>query len=369
MAEHAGHRYLVAAERVGQLTTLWPAVALEQELACPAEDRALSLDEVVLKTAQGWMGLLGPATSRSIAERLGVEPAAIWKAMLAMEMQGSVLRGVFEGARAAGCDENMEWCERRLLQRIHKKTLAGLRKQIEPVAPGIYMQWLLRWQRVAPQRQLTGEQGVLEALRLLEGFEAPAIEWERTLLPRRVAGYDPRWLDTLCLEGTVGWGRISPHPAFSAAGGDFTAPRRVVPTSMAPITFFVREAALWMDLCLQERQIPEPALRACLSELAWDTRTRLTEQGAVFAGDLVRALGASAEEVHRALWELVAAGLVTADGFDSLRVLIDPRRKSVFESGYEERSALAKYRRTMEPSSSCRRRLRAAKGASGAARS
>ena len=127
-------------------------------------------------------------------------------------------------------------CERRLLQRIHKRTLAGLRKQIEPVTPAVYMQWLLRWQRVAPRTQLSGEAGVLEALRLLEGFEAPAIEWERTLLPQRVPGYDPRWLDALCLEGVVGWGRISPHPAFATHGSDFSAPKRVVPTSMAPVT-------------------------------------------------------------------------------------------------------------------------------------
>ena len=186
----------------------------------------------------------------------------------------------------------------------------------------------MRWQQVAPRAQLSGEAGVLEALRLLEGFEAPAIEWERTLLPQRVAGYDPRWLDTLCLEGVVGWGRISPHPAFSTLG-DFSAPKRVVPTSMAPVTFFLREEALWMDRCLAERAIPEPALQACLSELAWQARAHLSQYGAVFAGDLVRGLGAPAEQVNRALWELVAAGLVTADGFDSLRVLIDPRRKAI----------------------------------------
>jgi ATP-dependent Lhr-like helicase len=252
--------------------------------------------------------------------------------MLVMEMQGTILRGVFEGGQPAG-DEDVEWCERRLLQRIHKRTLAGLRKQIEPVTPAVYMQWLLRWQRVTSRSQLSGEAGVLEALRQLEGFEAPAIEWERTLLPQRVAGYDPRWLDTLCLEGVVGWGRISPHPAFATHGSDFSAPKRVVPTSMAPVTFFVREEALWMDRCLAERAIPEPALQACLSELAWQVRAYLSQYGAVFAGDLIRLLGVPAEQVNRALWELVAAGLVTADGFDSLRVLIDPRRKAMFQGG------------------------------------
>jgi ATP-dependent helicase Lhr and Lhr-like helicase len=332
VAEHAGRRYLVAAERVEHLRLLWPGVVIERPIPCPPEAKELVYGDVVRKTVQGWMALLGPVTSRALGARLGIEPAAIWAAMLVMEMQGSILRGIFEGGPAAS-DEEVEWCERRLLQRIHKRTLAGLRKQIEPVTPAVYMQWLMRWQRVAPRTQLSGESGVLEALRQLEGFEAPAIEWERSLLPQRVAGYDPRWLDVLCLEGVVGWGRISPHPAFATHGGDFSAPKRVVPTSMAPVTFFLREDALWMDRCLAERAIPEPALQACLSELAWQVRGHLAQYGAVFAGDLVRLLGVPAEQVNRALWELVAAGLVTADGFDSLRVLIDPRRKAIFQGG------------------------------------
>ena len=332
VAEHAGRRYMVAAERVQHLRILWPELVVERPVPCPPEAKELIYGEVVRKAVQGWMALLGPVTSRTLGTRLGIEPAAVWAAMLVMEMQGTILRGVFEGGEAAG-DEDVEWCERRLLQRIHKRTLAGLRKQIEPVTPAVYMQWLMRWQRVAPRSQLSGEAGVLEALRQLEGFEAPAIEWERTLLPQRVAGYDPRWLDVLCLEGVVGWGRISPHPAFATHGVDFSAPKRVVPTSMAPVTFFLREDALWMDRCLAERAIPEPALQACLSELAWQVRGHLAQYGAVFAGDLVRLFGVPADQVNRALWELVAAGLVTADGFDSLRVLIDPRRKAIFQGG------------------------------------
>src|SRR5271156_5183626 len=242
-----GKRELGAAGRTQHLRLLWPEVVFERPLPCPPEAKELVFGDVVRKSVQGWMALLGPVTSRTLGVRLGMEPAAIWAAMLVMEMQGTILRGVFEGSSQAARDEDVEWCERRLLQRIHKRTLAGLRKQIEPVTPAIYLQWLLRWQRVTPRAQLSGESGVLEALRLLEGFEAPAIEWERTLLPQRVAGYDPRWLDALCLEGVVGWGRISPHPAFATHGGEFTAPKRVVPTSMAPITFFLREEAQWMD--------------------------------------------------------------------------------------------------------------------------
>jgi ATP-dependent Lhr-like helicase len=251
----------------------------------------------------------------------------IWQQMVRLESTGTILRGVFEGktGQESVPDVDVEWCERRILQRIHRRTLSTLRKQIEPVTPAVYMRFLLDWQHLGERRQLGGEQGLLEALRALEGFEASAAEWERSILPQRVAGYDPRWLDALCLTGAVGWGRISPHPAFAdiASGG----PRRVVPTSMAPVTFFIREEALWMDLCLSQRQIPEANLNACLSELANRVRSCFGERGAMFAADLIRMLRAPVEDVHRALWELVAAGLVNADGFDSLRMLIDPRRK------------------------------------------
>jgi ATP-dependent Lhr-like helicase len=318
--------YLCATERAEWIRLLWPEMYFASALpSVPVT--VTDSDETLRRAVQGWMTVLGPVSSRSLAERLGVASKEVWKQMLRLEMAGTILRGVFEGTNPIDSlsDEDVEWCERRLLQRIHKRTLVALRKQVEPVAPAVFMQWLLRWQHVAPYAQLSGEAGLLEALRGLEGFEAPAIEWERSILPQRVAGYDPRWLDALCLSGVVGWGRISPHPAFASieSGG----PRRVVPTSMAPVTFFVREEALWLDLCLSERQTPETCLTACLSELAGRVRDILSSGGAMFSGDMVRRLGVPAADLDLALWELVAAGLVTADGFDSLRVLIDPRRK------------------------------------------
>jgi ATP-dependent Lhr-like helicase len=326
-----GVEYAVAAERVEQARILWPKMRFAPEPASIPAAKEVGREEAMRKLALGWLGILGPLTARSLGLRLGLAAGEIWKAMLLLETSGTILRGVFEGnATGTVAEEDVEWCDRRLLQRIHKRTLGVLRKQVEPVAPAVYMRWLLHWQHVAPQTQLVGEQGLLEAIRGLEGFEAPAIEWERSLLPRRVAGYDPRWLDSLCMSGVIGWGRISPHPAFESVetGGSKSAARRVVPTGMAPVTFFVREEALWMDLCLRQRQIPETTLQACLSEAAGRVRGCLGERGAMFSGDLVRSLGAPLADLQRALWELVAAGLVTADGFDSLRMLVDPRRKS-----------------------------------------
>jgi ATP-dependent Lhr-like helicase len=324
-----GQEYCVAAERVEDFRLLWPEATFGATVpAIPAS--LASAEDVLRKTIQGWMALLGPVTSRSLGERFGVAASEVWKQMLRLEMSGTILRGCFETRPVAGAiaDEDIEWCERRLLQRIHKLTLTSLRKQVAAVTPAVYMRFVLGWQHLGEQRQLAGEQGVLEAIRGLEGFEAPAIEWERSILPQRVANYDPRWLDALTLTGVVGWGRISPHPAFASieSGG----PKRIVPTGMAPITFFLREEALWMDLCLSQRQIPETNLTATLGELANRLRSYLGERGAMFPGDIARVLAEPPEDVSRALWELVAAGLVTADGFDSLRMLVDPRRKKVF---------------------------------------
>ena len=348
VTEHSGVEYAVAAERVEHARLLWPGMRVTLEVASIASTKEVTADEVKRKLVLGWLGILGPVTARSLGERLGLPAAEIWKTLLVLESGGTILRGIFEGkATAALTDDDVEWCERRLLQRIHKRTLGALRKQVEPVAPAAFMQWLPQWQHVAPRCQLAGEQGLLEALRGLEGFEAPAIEWERSLLPQRVAGYDPRWLDSLCMAGVVGWGRISPHPAFESeeTGGSRLAARRIVPTSMAPVTFFVREEALWMDLCLRRRQIPEARLNACLSELASKVRSCLGERGAMFSGDLVRCIGVPAAELQRALWELVAAGIVTADGFDSLRMLVDPRRKAALAapSSRKQRSSSGRW--------------------------
>jgi ATP-dependent Lhr-like helicase len=271
---------------------------------------------------------LGPVTANTLATRLGLAPTAIFQAFLTMEMQGLLLRGTFELPPVPDGVSvyETEWCERRILQRIHRLTLGTLRKQIEPVTAAVYMRWLLGWQHLAPQTQLTGEDGLLEVLSKLEGFEAPAIEWERTLLPARMANYDPRWLDALCLSGAVGWGRVSPHPAWSAGQG--SAPRRVIPTNAAPITFFVRESADWLPHALAAQCVEEAKLLQALSPDALAARAILHQRGASFANDLQRVLGFTRPQTQHALWELATAGLASADGFDQLRGMMDPRRKA-----------------------------------------
>lgn len=303
-----------SAERAAHLAALWK----------DATD-TVSKEQALRHCAQGWVQVLGPTTANAFAERLGLNASDVFQVFLAMEMQGLLMRGIFERAKPSE-DHEIEWCERRILQRIHRRTLHALRKQIEPVSPAVYMRWLLGWQHLAPQTQLSGEEGVLEALHQLEGFEAPAIEWERTLLPARIANYDSRWLDSLCLSGAVGWGRISPHPAWSSAEG--AGPRRVIPTNAAPITFYIRESADWLPHALARERIEESRLSQALSAEALKVRALLEERGACFANDIGRILGLSRQSTQLALWELATAGLASADGFDQLRAMMDPRRKT-----------------------------------------
>jgi ATP-dependent Lhr-like helicase len=259
---------------------------------------------------------------------LGISPGEIDETLLRLEASGTVLRGRFSEPAA----EEMEWCDRRLLARIHRLTLGTLRKEIEPVSAAKFMDWLLHWQHLVPGTQLIGEYGTLEVLRQLQGYEAPANAWERQILACRVASYDPDVLDRLCLTGSLGWGRLSPHPAVlrDANGGG----HRVVPTSVAPITFFARDDADWM---LSRRGgVSGEGLKG-LSAVAKDVLDFLQARGASFLADIVRGTRKLAAEVENALWELVAAGVITADGFDNLRALIDPKRRAGQGSGRSAR--------------------------------
>ena len=211
--------------------------------------------------------------------------------------------------------ETSEFCHRRVLARIHRMTLGRLRKEIEPVTSADFMRFLGRWQHLAPGTQLHGADGLFQVLRQLQGYEISAAAWESNVLPRRVANYDPELLDRLCLSGEVMWGRLSPHPALETEGG-----RRVRPTRVAPLALFLRDDAKRL-LSPASNQLP------LLSHPARDVFVALESHGASFFNELVRATGRLASEVEDGLWELVAAGLVTGDGFENVRALIDPKRR------------------------------------------
>jgi ATP-dependent Lhr-like helicase len=326
----AGRGFWVAAERAAAFQALYPEAHFDIP---PAElrDAIPERSEALLALTTGWMQHIGPASAASLGDLLALPAGELDQALLRLEAAGSILRGWFTIAPTKESDAlATEFCERRLLARIHRLTVGTLRKQVEPVTPAVFMRWLLRWQHIEPGSQLSGERGLVEVLRQLQGFEIPANAWERDIFARRMSDYDPKLLDQLCLSGVVGWGRLSPHPATLETTGDGEANRRVIPTKVAPITFFVREEADWMDA--HQAPAPDESVRA-LSPVARQVLDLLRQRGASFFADIVRGSGRLKSEIETGLWELVAAGLVTADGFDNLRSLIDPKRRAGQGSG------------------------------------
>jgi len=352
IAEAAGKRYWVAAERIEWFQAmhhvvpgLCPVPAGWSPATTQPRD-VVNSDDAVLTAVQGWIAHLGPTTASEIGELLGLAPSEVEKALLRMEASGAILRGKFRSVdslqedsqtalarKAEGsfshAEPETEWCERRLLARIHRLTVATLRKQIAPVTASQFMSWLLRWQHIAPGTQVRGEHGTLEVIRQLQGFEIPASAWERFILVRRISDYDPANLDQLCLTGAVGWGRLSPHPAtLETTGTDENGRenrRRVIPTRVAPIAFFVREDADWLR---PHHPGAEDSSTSFLSPVAQALLELLKHRGALFFPDMVRATGRLKAEIETGLWELVAAGLVTADGFENLRALVTPKHSS-----------------------------------------
>ena len=320
-------KYWVSAERLKSFSRLFPGVQFPVS-AANLEAEAPSRDEVLFTLVAGWMEHAGPITARTFAAVLGLPAAEVEQTLLQIERTGAVLRGKFSDV--AGLET--EWCGRRLLARIHRLTLGRLRREIAPVSAAQFMRWLFRWQHVARGTQLAGDRGTLEALRQLQGYEAPANAWEHQILARRVMAYDPKNLDHLCLSGAVGWGRFSPHPAMQS--GLAERGRRVTPSSVAPITFFERENAEWMSYPRREwAEAEHPGL----SPAADDVFEFLRQHGASFFAEIVRGTRKLKAEVETALWELVAVGFITADGFDNLRALLDPKRRAGQGSGKTSR--------------------------------
>ncbi|MEO7650070.1 MAG: helicase-related protein, partial [Bryobacteraceae bacterium] len=210
----------------------------EKSFWVAAERKEVANDPVSI--LRGWMDSIGPISASALAERLSLSREDVDSALARLEAEGQVLRGHYSLAPGAG---EIEWCNRRILARIHRSTIGRLRREIEPVTALDFHRFLCRWHHVLPGSRLHGVDGTLQVIRQLQGYELPAAAWEQQILSRRVAQYEPELLDDLCLSGEVMWGRLSPHPAFDAAQEDG---RRVRPTRVAPIAFFLRESAEWL---------------------------------------------------------------------------------------------------------------------------
>jgi ATP-dependent helicase Lhr and Lhr-like helicase len=298
----------VSAERLPEVRAIHPASIVQPDITVPASRaaRVWTRDQALADLLRGRMTMLGPTSARELAASLGVEENAVERALHALESEGVVLRGAFTRAPDRG---QVEWCDRRLLARIHRYTLNRLRAEIEPVSPAELMRFLFEWQHVAPASRLSGIDGLRAALEVLDGFEVPATAWERYVLPARVDGYDASMLDVLCLTGQVGWAR-----GTMGAG-------QVV--SATPIVLFLRDRE---GGSAGVRLGPHDASTSALADTARRVLDVLCERGASFSHELAQESGLAANDLRDALAELVTVGLVTSDGFAGLRSLIDSRR-------------------------------------------
>jgi ATP-dependent Lhr-like helicase len=257
----------------------------------------------------GFMLTAGPQTAAQVAAALALPTERVDIALARLEADGRVLQGSFTGAKI------LEWCERGLLQRIHRRTIGTLRERTRPVAPSEFVRFLLRWQHVMPGTRLHGVEGVAKVIDQLEGLELPAPAWEREILPARVHDYAPAMLDELCLSGEVAWARLRVTPPE----GELNPRARA-----GAIGLFARTHAGW--LIDPYARTDEPASTwAHLSSLARDVAAVLERRGAAFVGDLAGALSRAVPEIEDALWELARTGAVTSDGFAGLRTLLTPR--------------------------------------------
>jgi ATP-dependent Lhr-like helicase len=310
IAVYQDQEFFVATEKVKTFLAIYPDAEIQNDLK-EIEQAVPSQEEAILELIRGWIFHLGPTTQDELVCKLHLSVSDIYQALIKLETSGLILRGHFRFYDV----NQIEWCERRILARIHRETVGKLRKEISPVSRIQFMHWLLIWQHLLPGNQLRGEHGLLEVIKELQGFEIPANAWEKHILAKRVTDYSSDLLDNLCLKGIIGWGRLS-SPL------DTKTKKRIIPTSVSPIAFFVRAESDWLTpVVFDEDDLSN------LRDIAKEIYVYLKKYGASFFIDIVKGVNHLKSEVENGLWELVTAGLITADGFDNLRSLIDPRRR------------------------------------------
>jgi ATP-dependent helicase Lhr and Lhr-like helicase len=304
-------RYWVAMERLGEFLSIHPSAKVGVP-APPGPSREDSLREVL----RGRLDVVGPATAAELADSIRVSVPDVDGVLAALEAEGTILRGRFrQGA------QELEWCHRRLLARIHRYTLERLRAEIEPVSAADFVRFLLVWQRVNPEDRVTGLEGLAAVIEQLDGFEVPAGAWEPDVLAARCNEYDPTLLDMLSLTGRVAWGRLD-GSAARPVGENGTGVVRGGPRPIrsTPVALSIREnMGSWLALT--------PGERPTVSSYARDVLEVLERRGASFFGELVSGTKLLATQVEQALAELAAGGLVTSDSFTGLRALITPSEK------------------------------------------
>jgi ATP-dependent helicase Lhr and Lhr-like helicase len=310
-----------ATERRAELEALFPEAVFEPDHPLPASLRgAAEADphDAAVRLIQGHLEVSGPISAAALAGETGLSEGMVKIALEALRGRGFAVAGQFEEGRGE------QWCARRLLARIHGYTRERRRAQVRPVSLEEWEAFLGSWRHVAPGSQLHGRAGVAEVIEQLQGSEWPAGEWER-ILAARVASYRPEWLDDLCLSGEVVWGRLSLlEPATGDPGEEDRAGwTGKTPSRRTPITFMLREDLPW--LLQAHRGGAQPAEPT--TGPSREVLDALRDRGALFHSELQSGTGRLPTEIEEGLWDGVARGLVTADGFNAIRSLLHARTR------------------------------------------
>jgi len=328
-------RAYVAAERVDLVRMAVPEIAIAPAIVLPLgfTECVESAEDAIKKIVQGWLEVSGPVRAAALSARLGLARNRVDTGLLALESAGVAMRGQFTGGTLGALNrqaaDEIEWCDRVLLARIHRLTLGKMRREVEPVSAADFIKFLLHWQHAAPKSRLRGRDGVLHVIEQLQGLELPAPVWEQHVLPARIENYDPADLEHLCLSGMVAWGRLRNESPGEEGGANGSAgklrKRMLAPARNAPIAFLLRdELANYLEQ-LPGRYQEIPSLSAMTLEVA----RYLEQHGASFLADIAKGTGLLKVKVEEALWQLVAHGLASGDGIAGLRVLLTPERKRV----------------------------------------
>ncbi len=240
----------------------------------------------------------GPFTAAACAGRFGLGVFVVEQALKRLATTGRVTAGEFTPL-AAGAVAGTEWCDAEVLRLLRRRSLAALRKEIEPVPPAVLAAFLPRWHQIGgPGSAARGPEAVAAALDQLQGALIPASAWERLVLPARVADYTPAYLDELCASGELQWAG-----AGSIPGGDG-----------------------WIVLAWADSAplvLPPPDVEFAASEIHDRLLAALAGPHALFFRQLAEQLeDVNEPDLVSALWDLVWAGLVSNDTLAPVRALL-----------------------------------------------
>ncbi len=320
-----GKRLWTAAERLSQIKAIHTGRALLTPINIPERllESPASREGAIVEIIRGRLEALGPVTAAELGGALGITPEDTEQALLTLEGEGFVFRGSF----TPGVD-GVEWCERRLLARIHKYTMGKLRKEIEPVTAADFMRFLFSRHGVDTEDKPEGAEALRSVLEMLEGFEAPAAAWEGDILSSRMKDYDHAWLDTLCLSGSAVWARMRAQSVQSKKPG---------PIKTTPVTI-IRRA----NLGTWRKFSPDPGEAAeNLSRRAKEVLEILEERGASFFEEIASGMKGFKSGTENAIAELVSSGVITSDSYTGLRALLVSSKYRTAEGRRRKRASFS----------------------------